>query len=192
MKKLFLSLLVTLLPLVASADTEVTIEYIRYSLITKLKTAEVIKRENGCYYSGYVVIPETVEYEGKTYSVTSIGPEAFSDERDVTGVIIPNSVTSIGDKAFYNCSGMTSVIIGNSVTSIGEYAFYRCPLSSAKIPNSVTSIGNYAFHWCRSMDSLIIGNSVTSIGFKAFSYCPSLTSVKIPNSVTSIGNSAFC
>ena len=147
--------------------------------------------ENG-YYSGYVVIPETVEYEGKTYSVTSIGFEAFSEESKVTGVIIPNSVTSIGDQAFRWCGSMDSVIIGNSVTSIGVEAFDYCSgLTSVKIPNSVTSIGNSAFSKCSGLKSVIIGNSVTSISDYAFAYCSGLTSIEIPNSVTSIGGHAF-
>ena len=36
------------------------------------------------------------------------------------------SVTSIGDNAFVDCSSLTSVTIPNSVTSIGEGAFYDC------------------------------------------------------------------
>ena len=74
-------------------------------------------------YSGTVVIPSSVTYNGTTYSVTSIG-----------------------EYAFYNCSSLTSVTIGESVTSIGEYTFYNCSsLTSVTIPNSVTSIGGSAF-----------------------------------------------
>ena len=46
-------------------------------------------------YSDSDTIPESVTYNGTTYSVTSIGSEAF-----------------------YNCSGLTSVTIPNSVTII--------------------------------------------------------------------------
>ena len=100
-------------------------------------------------YSGSVVIPEKVNYNGKTYSVTSIGNSVFSYCDGLTGVTIPNSVTSIGDYAFYKCDGLTSVTIGNSVTSIGDKAFYGCDgLTSVTIPNSVTSIGNHAFYEC--------------------------------------------
>ncbi len=120
-------------------------------------------------YSGNVVIPESVTYNGTTYSVTGIGQYAFR-----------------------NCSGLTSVTIGNSVTSIGYDAFLNCSsLTSVDIPNSVTSIGSSAFSGCSSLTSVTIGNSVTSIEYDAFRYCSGLTSVTIPNSVTSIGSSAF-
>ena len=142
-------------------------------------------------YNGSVVIPSLVEYGGFTYSVTSIGDNAFSS-CDLTSIEIPNSVTTIGDYAFVYCSSLTSIQIPNSVTSIGDYVFYYCSsLTSIEIPNSVTSIGDYTFSNCSSLTSVIIGNSVTSIGDYAFSNCSSLTSIQIPNSVTSIGEGAF-
>ena len=137
-------------------------------------------------------IPETVTYNGTTYSVTSIGKSAFKWCFSLTSVTIPTSVTSIEYEAFDLCSSLTSVTIPNSVTSIGNYAFQSCSsLTSVTIPNSVTSIGYYAFYGCSSLTSISIPNSVTSIGKWAFSGCSSLTSVTIPTSVTSIGKSAF-
>ena len=167
-------------------------------------------------YTGTVVIPKTVTYGGKTYSVTSIGSEAFEHCRGLTSVTIPNSVTSIGHDAFFGCRGLTSVTIPNSVTSIGFYAFEDCSgLTSVSIPTSVASIGSYAFNgtaWYDNQpDGLVyVGNVAykykgtmpanTSITLKegtvgiassAFQDCSSLKSVTIPNSVTSIGSYAF-
>ena len=143
-------------------------------------------------YTGSVTIPETVSYNGKVYSVTSIGDGAFGGCHGLTSVTIPNSVTSIGNEVFYGCSGLTSVTIPNSVTSIGDHAFEYCSgLTSVTIPNSVTSIGDNAFRDCSGLTSVTIPNSVTSIGDYAFSFCSGLTSVTIPNSVTSIGDKAF-
>ncbi len=143
-------------------------------------------------YSDDVVIPETVTYNGKTYSVTSIGYNAFYSCDGLTSITIPNSVTSIGGSAFEGCEGLTSVTIGNSVTSIGSGAFKDCEgLTSTTIPTSVTSLGSSGFKNCISLTNITIPNSVTSIGDDAFWNCEGLTSITIPNSVTSIGDRAF-
>ena len=142
--------------------------------------------------TGDLVIPASVTYDNITYSVTSIGINAFFYCTGLTTVTIPNSVTSIGSNAFSYCTGMTTVTIGNSVTSIGSRAFGDCTgLTTVTIPNSVTSIGGSAFEDCTGLTSVTIPNSVTSIGVSAFYGCTGLTSVTIPNSVTSIGNNAF-
>lgn len=166
-------------------------------------------------YSGDVVIPSTVSYEGNTYSVTSIGWFAFSDCSDLTAITLPNTITSIGWKAFSECSrltsiilppsltaieymsfsgcsGLTSVSIPDEVTTIGEYAFYACTgLSTVEIGNSVTSIDNYAFENCIGLTAVTIPDAVESIGTRAFSNCRSLTMLSLGNSVERIGNGAF-
>ena len=117
MKKQLLLLAIMMLPLVASAEVE--IDGINYSYDYGNKQAKVIKKSPK--YEGNIVIPETITYERREYSVTSIGDYAFSDCTGLTSISIPNSVTSIGDYAFYGCTGLTSITIPSSVTSIGEY-----------------------------------------------------------------------
>ena len=143
-------------------------------------------------YSGNIVIPEEVTYMNRTRRVTSIGDNAFLNNRGLTSVTIPNGVTSIGYQAFYGCSGLTSITIPNSVTSIGHDAFSGCyGLTSITISNSVTSIGYSAFSGCKGLTSITIPNSVKSIEAGVFYGCSGLTSVTIPNSVTSIDSGAF-
>ena len=144
-----------------------------------------------------ITIPETINDGVKTYTVTSIGNNAFIYS-NVTSVTIPDSVTSIGEWAFYLCESLESVMIPNSITSIGPWTFYSCSnLTSVTIPASVISIGDNAFYNCISLtsvtipDSVTIPASLTSIGEYAFTGCISLTSVTIPGSVTTIGNGAF-
>ena len=60
-------------------------------------------------YSGSVVIPESVTYNGKTYPVASIGGYAFAGCDGLTSVVIPNSITTINQNAFNGCTGLTSV-----------------------------------------------------------------------------------
>ena len=166
-----------------------------YYNITSDTTVEVTYQDQWPFdnYDGLTTatIPETVTYNGTTYSVTIIGDDAFLLCYSLSSITIPNSVTSIGDNAF-NGSSLTSITIPNSVTSIGNWAFEDCSsLESVTIGNSVTSIGERAFEACSSLTSITIPNSVTSIGSGAFQYCSSLSSITIPNSVTSIGSSAF-
>ena len=168
----------------------VEINGIYYNLNECEKTAQVT--EGPDEHRGAVSIPETVSYNGKTYTVTSIGNEAFWGCSELTSVNIPGSVTNIGDWAFGFCSGLTSVNIPNSVTNIGDSAFAFCSgLTSINIPDSVTSIGDEAFCHCSGLRSINISNSVTSIGKWAFHNCEGLTSVNIPDSVTNIGDSVF-
>ena len=135
MKKLNFTFLFTMLMsmvgLIASAhDIEVknadgvTIYYNYINNNTEL--AVTYRGTNSSSYSGNVVIPESVTYSGKKYSVTGIGEEAFQSCSWLISVTIPNSVTSIGKYAFRNCSRLTSVTIPNSVTSIGSSAFSGC------------------------------------------------------------------
>ena len=196
MKKLF-CLFVALLATTTLWAHDFEVDGIYYLILTS-ETNEVQVTFRGESYDSYndeyidsVIIPETVSYNGTTYSVTSIG-WAFMDCRSLASVTIPNSVTSIQWWAFRNCSSLVSITIPNSVTSIGHSAFSGCSsLTSITIPDSVTSIEMSAFEGCSSLTSVNIPDGVMSIGKFAFSGCSSLTSINIPNSVTSIGDAAF-
>ena len=189
-KKLFTLLLAVAASVGTMFAQKIKIGDLYYNLDATNQTAEVTSFSDK--YSGAIVIPSSVSYNSKTFSVTSIGNNAFEGCTGLTSIEIPNSVTSIGKRAFEDCTGLTSVTIPNSVTSIGWYAFYGCSgLTSVTIGNSVTKIGSYAFAFCYGLTSVTIPNSVTSIGVDAFSDCTGLTSVTIPNSVTSIGDHAF-
>lgn len=154
-------------------------------------------------YSGSVVIPEQINYDGKDYLVTSIGPNAFDDCYGLTSVFIPNSVTNIAYQAFYGCSGLSAISIPNSVTTIGDRAFYNCSgLSTLTIPAAVTSIGEQAFSSCTnllsidvhaenpnysSLDGILYNKNITQL-----IQCPGAKlNVVIPNSVITIGFRAF-
>ena len=143
-------------------------------------------------YTGSVVIPESVVYNGKVYSVTSIASSAFYGCKSLTSITLPNSVTSIEESAFSGCSVLTSIVIPDGVTSIGSSVFNGCSgLTSIVIPDGVTSIGSSAFNGCSGLASIIIGNSVTSIGERAFYGCYNLKTVVNLSSLTfSEGNSS--
>ena len=152
----------------------------------------------GYKYSGNVIIPSSISYDGKTYNVTSIESSAFTNCTGLTAVTIPNSVTSIGEGAFKGCTAMTTVTINNDalVSANRSYNSTLETIFGSQVKNyilgdEVTSIGKYAFWDCSDLTSVTIPNSVTSIGASAFYNCSGLTSIEIPSSVMSIAGSAF-
>ena len=129
------------------------VDGIWYNLNTTNKTASVTYKSSPYFadreYKGIVYVPEKVEFDGATYSVTSIGMYAFYNCSELTEVVIPNSVTEIGQSAFSYCRGLTEIVIPNSVTEIGRGTFSGCTgLTKVVIPNSVIAIGEEAFSGC--------------------------------------------
>ncbi|MBP1644943.1 MAG: leucine-rich repeat protein [Bacteroidetes bacterium] len=142
-------------------------------------------------YAGSVSIPDSVEFNGNYYRVTSIDTSAFAKSR-VMSVNIPNSVTYIAEMAFTDCDSLTSIIIPNSVTRIGSSVFMNSNyLTSVTIPNSVTEIGPGVFSGCSGLTSFTIPNSISKISNFMFMGCSGLTSLTIPNNITSIGYYSF-
>ncbi len=191
MKKNILLTLIALMCAMYAQAFQVKIGDLYYELCSYYPsgdTATVISPSSSSgKYSGDIIIPSSVSYYGRTYSVV-IGGGAFIGCTGLTSVTISDGVTRIG--SFEGCTGLTSITIPNSVTSIG--GFKGCTgLTAITIPESVTSIGVFAFSGCSGLTSVTIGNGVTSIRYSAFSGCTGLTSITIPNSVTSIGWYAF-
>ena len=73
-----------------------------YYVTTSSQTVTVFYLTNS-EFSGELNIPEEVEYNNATYTVTAIKDRAFWYCSNLTKVTIPNTITAIGDEAFYFC-----------------------------------------------------------------------------------------
>ncbi|MFY7664681.1 leucine-rich repeat protein [Flavobacterium sp.] len=150
-------------------------------------TAELSSYYGGPYYS----IPETVEYDGNMYTVTSIGNFAFNFS-GISELTVPNTVTSIGYYAFYYCTSLYYISLPNTITSIGANCFDSCySLQTITLPSNLTSISWGLFFECSNLNSVIIPSTVTTIEPHSFYNCDSLTSIDIPEGVSTIGNYAI-
>ncbi len=140
---------------------------------------------------GDKIIPDSVEYAGVKYPVTSIGHEAF-EYATMRSVQIPNTVRTIVIRAFSACDSLTSLVIPNSVTSIGMQAFAGSfNITSIVLPDSLITIEQGIFENDTSLISVVVPDAVVSIGSGAFSQCYSLRSVTFGSSVRSIGGLLF-
>ena len=188
MKKQILLLAMILLPLVASADS-VEIGGIYYDLISKSKEAWVTNNPN--YYKGDVIIPESINYEGIDYKVSTIKEKAFYECRELTSISIPNTVVEIGESAFRGC-GINQIVVPETVCAIGNECFSDCTkLITATLPNSITRIPQNAFGYCYNLSSIVIPESVKSIDDGAFLYCMSLNNIELPKSIKIINSFSF-
>ena len=106
-------------------------------------------------YSGDIVIPSTVTHNGATYTVTSIGNNAFHSNYSLYSISVPATVNNISQYAFYNCPYLTSVNIPEGITDINYCLFGCCSsLPSIVIPSSVTWIAQNAFNGCESLTDI--------------------------------------
>ena len=207
MKRKFILILITLLPLIANAyDAYIVRIYYRFSgnnAIVTFRTHDS-NSNNSSAYAGTIIVPPSVTCNGKTYPVTSIEHYAFSSCYNLKSITIPSSVKSIGAYAFSGCKGLEKVIIPDIATwcsiSIESNPLYYAhhlysdedtEITDLIIPSGVTTIGNELFAYCSGLTSVTIPNSVETIGGGAFAYCDELTNIHLPTSVKTIDGNAF-
>ena len=181
MKKIF-SLILVLATSISLWASDIEIDGIYYIFDSNKMTATVTYGGSGYSYindeySGKVTIPETVVYEGETYTVTAIGEDAFR-ECSCTDVRLPKNITSIGDYAFYFCRSLLYVQFSDSLRSIGNCAFYYCEtLPEVVLPDSLQSIGNNAFTSCSGLQSVTFPVNLRTLGQGVFNSCTSLKTI---------------
>ena len=105
-------------------------------------------------YSGSISIPQTVEHDGITYTVTSLAESAFEDCGNVTSLTLPPTVRSIGPYCFYNCN-FTSLQLPDSLRLLGDHAFLYSRVTSLHLPAYFEEYGNATF-WARNLTSITV------------------------------------
>lgn len=178
-----------------------TVDGIKYETL-KSEGEVGVSRQMAALY-GDIVIPETVQYSGKTYKVTSICDYAFYGCSNMTSVSIPESITSIKYYAFNGCIGLKAISIPKSVTEIKWYLFNYCSALeniSVDAENTVyTSVDGILY--TKDMTTIVavpgakkkvnIPDGVKTICEGAFYTCKNLTSLTLPESVTSLEPNCF-
>ena len=104
--------------------------------------------------SGDIVVPASVEYDGKEYTVTAIlepsVTDRYADETvevidgafqgtAITGITLPATITRIPTGAFFECRQLENVTLPDGLKQISAAAFARCEnLVELFIPETVS------------------------------------------------------
>lgn len=195
-------MMVAMLPFSAvpafAADTlSFTIDDIQYTIDKNDSTAVSVTGTTG--YGDInnkkdLVLPETVEYNGVTYTVTSIGNGAFARKNGLNSIVIPNTVVLIAESAFASNWGLASIEIPASVVEIGTRAFeWAGNIAEVKFAanSQLKILGTSAFSHAKGLKSIELPEGLTTIKNCAFADCNVLESVTIPASVTTIMEHMF-
>ena len=201
---------------VTNAQNSFIVGDLEYGIIENTNNVVVRGHKDGNMASGVLDIPETVFYEGNTYTVTQIAPHAFAGCNGLSGdLVIPNTVTTISDEAFRGLRFLGPLTLGNSVEYIGDFCFEGChSIGTINFPNSVKHIGVWAFYdtgWWNGQPDEILYKDGVCLGYKgtkptgtlmvnegarlivkdAFGACGDLVSLVLPSSLGYINELAF-
>ena len=140
-------------------------------------------------YSGTVIVPDSVQYEGNWYHVTEVGDNAFQQSY-VRSVTLPESVTKIGVYAFQSATNLQSINIPSGVTYIEDKTFAGC--NSLPVINGIRYADTYLLATTdKTQTNYTISERTKWIAEEAFKDCYAATSITLPSSILSIGTSAF-
>ncbi len=162
-----------------------------------------------------ISVPESIEYEGSYYSVTSLSVQGNDT---ITKLIVPASVAYLHLKSIVDCPNLSEVVLSSDLCQLSAYAFNNCE-SLRKIVYSGSLMewsSSSRFYWWNVIDSinssgftaepidifvediplintesLVLPDGLEFIGDYAFYGCKKLESVVFPTSLRFIGEAAF-
>ncbi len=156
-----------------------------------------------------VVLPETVEIDGKTYPLTTIDENAFTwtspAYSEIESIKISKNIKSINSKAFRCLSKLKKFIVDDEnkfFTTIDDALYSSDKKTIIKYPQGKDSniarvysyaetISPYAFYGCSKLEEIKAYDNIKNIGGYAFGECESLRKFTVPEGVTELKSGTF-
>lgn len=122
----------------------------------------------------------------------TIGDDAFTFS-GLKEICLPTSLQTVGDSAFYGCEELTEVTFAEGISSLatlGDDAFAYSALESIAFPTDcpLATIGEGTFSDCRSLREVSLPGGLKEIGEWAFNDCIKLARIDLPDSITTLGD----
>lgn len=145
-------------------------------------------------YTGDIVIPETIEVNGKTYTVTAIGPRAFHGS-EITSISLPKTITTL----YVRCFAFTSKL--KSITLPGSLKYYKgddemrifekSGITEVVLEEGITEMCYKMFDIVEELKKVVLPSTITEIPAHCFAECKSLSDITAKGTITSVGEYAF-
>jgi hypothetical protein len=124
---------------------------IRYRITSEADKTAAVTGGKGFYFKVQdLSIPQTITFNGDSYTVTEIGEKAFGSIMwggcRIQSIVLPPTITKISEEAFALCANLYSINLPEGLVEIGKRAFCgNLALTKLYIPNSVRRIDDGAF-----------------------------------------------
>lgn len=143
---------------------------------------------------GAVVLPDTVEKDGKAYRVVGVGQYAFSDNRFVETVALGKHLSAVDPTAFAGCPRLAAFSVDGENRNYSardgvlfdavEYYLYAYPAgkpdTAYTVPDTVKTVGRYAFQGAKNLEAVVVPDGVAYIGQAAFAHCTGIREITLP------------
>lgn len=134
--------------------------------VTGENTVRVLRNE---FITGDVVIPETVTYNGVTYTVTEIEDDATNYCSYLSSLSLPRTITNVGTHVFIDLPNLRYV---KSYVPIyqdwyNEFILLAAPLEATEyeVDKGCTGIWDKAFEFTENLTKLTLPRTLTYIGY---------------------------
>ena len=134
---------------------------------------------------GALIIPETVQYDGRVFTVIALGSEDFvgmdtikngDTNKSITSVSIPKTVEFIGDRVFHYAplenisvddenpyfTAKDGVLFTKSLYTLIQYPNAN-ERTEYTVPDQTGMIANGAFYRCSHLEKLVFGENVSDL-----------------------------
>ena len=118
-------------------------------------------------YSGHVIIPSSVQYNGMEWNVTEIADQAFKGSSQLISISIPSTIEKCGKGIFLECERLSAIIWNPQLQLTNS----QCGDIENRNLLFYTSSEDYA---PRSVENIVVNNHASKIGLIEYNefYCP--------------------
>lgn len=108
----------------------------------------------------------------------------FTNNTDLTELVLPQSVEIIEERAFEGCTNLAYIGLGDNIHTIKGYAFSGCAaLKDIHWPLGLKYVGEWAFSRCASLEVASFPEGVTTVEYGALNECKGLKTLYLASTI---------